>query len=274
MDVVQTASPTQCVALTDKGKGPRCRYHGKHVHPNTGKRYCGHHYKAVAPAPAPKAPPKGAAAVTKAIGTFEVAPLGPSVPVLELTIPFQLRRKVAQKLRRRLAAGPKTNDEPGLIYVYYLQHEAGLNYFKVGRTGRDPQKRHKEWQAQHHADHTVVTKKTWQVDARAVKFVEAVIHLYFDYCRMYRYPVDKTSRLLSVWSATGSPIRDADYTALEQDAESGGGGSTERRTVARRKMVEWFWVMWPELDALITRVCGFYSGPLGAGAAEASASKL
>lgn len=235
MDVPPPAAPGQCVALTNKGKGARCRYHGKHIDPATGKHYCGHHYKPKVTAP-----------------KVSVLNLAPPPKPLDLVLPFQLRRKVAQKLRRRLDAGPKSNDEPGLIYVYYLQHEDGRNYFKVGRTKRDGDKRHKEWQAQHHANHVVVTKKTWQVDTKAVKFLEAVIHLWFDYCRMYRYPVQNRARILSVWSATGAPIRDADYEAHEQDPD-------EERLVAKRKMVEWFWVAWPELDALITRLCNLYS---------------
>jgi hypothetical protein len=223
----------QCVALTNKGKGSRCPYKGKHCDPKTGQRYCGHHYKKVEE-PAPKA----------------LA----AVPKPELVLPYQLRRKVAQRLQRRLDAGPKSNDKPGFIYVYYLEHEQGRNYWKVGRTERPPEKRHKEWQDAHHSSHVVVTKKTWQVDARAHKFLESIIHLWFDYCRMYRYPVTDSARILSVWSATGSLIRDPDYEALNPDP-------ARRITVARRKMVEWFWVPWPELDQFITRVCQFYSPP-------------
>lgn len=230
--------PDQCVALTDKGKGPRCQYKGKHVHPTTGQRYCGHHYK---PATMP---------TNALVPKLSLSPIMPKPA--DLVIPFQLRRKVAQRLRRRFEAGPKSNDEPGIIYVYFLQHEEARNYFKVGRTSRDLEKRHKEWQAQHDPAHVVVTKKSWKVESKAVKFLERVIHLWFDYCRMYRYPVGKTGRILSVWSSTGAPIHDPDYVALEEAGE-------EERLVAKRKMVEWFWVMWPELDALITKLCTFYS---------------
>ena len=230
MDVVKEG---QCVALTNKGKGPRCQYHGKHTHPVTGLRYCGHHYKP---------PPKKAT---------EPAPPSPAV---EIVIPYQLRRKVAARLRRRLEAGPKSNDEPGYLYAYYLQHEDGRNYWKVGRTSRDPEKRHKEWQAAHHTDHVVVTKKVWRIDRKAVKFLESVVHMWFDYCRMYRYPLEKSARILSVWASTGSLIRDADHVAQEALNE-------EERPVARRKMVEWFWVGWPELDALVTRMVALYCPP-------------
>lgn len=223
----------RCAALTNKGKGPRCPYKGKHCDSKTSQHYCGHHYK-------------------KAVEDKALAVVVVTVPKPDLVLPYQLRRKVAQRLQRRLDAGPKSNDKPGFIYVYGLEHEQGRNYWKVGRTERPPEKRHKEWQDAHHSSHVVVTKKTWRVDARAHKFLESVIHLWFDYCRMYRYPVTDSARILSVWSATGSPIQDPDYEALNSTI-------TRHSTVARRKMVEWFWVPWPELDQLITRLCQFYS---------------
>jgi hypothetical protein len=183
-----------------------------------------------------------------------------------LTASPLLRRKELQKLQRRLKAGPKANDEPGFIYVYYLQHEAGQNYWKVGRTSRDPEKRHKEWQSAHHATHIVITKRTWKVSARAVKFVEGLIHLMLHYCRMYRYPEGDTGRILSVWASTGSPIRDADFLASTVAAAAAGGDGKKERLVARRKMIEWFWLPWSELEALITQVCDIYS-PATTGAA-------
>lgn len=228
----------RCVALTAKGKGPRCPYKGKHCDPKTGQRYCGHHHKKP----------------TEVV--HQVAALV-TVPKPNLVLPYQLQRKVAQRLQRRLDAGPKSNDKPGFLYVYYLEHEQGRNYWKVGRTERSPEKRHKEWQDAHHASHVVITKKTWQVDARAHKFLESVIHLWFDYCRMYRYPAAESAHILSVWSATGAPIRDMDYEALCPE----NGSRTLRVTVARRKMVEWFWIPWAELDQVITLLCQFYSPP-------------
>lgn len=244
-----------CTATTQKGTP--CPYKGKHVHPETQKRLCGIHYKpAPAPAPAPPAKPKQVLLLLEQLppNPLVVAPALSKKPVdphpwvaLKLPAPDpKLRKAVCGRLVTRLNRGPNwKSDTAGYIYVFWLRGETGLDYWKIGMTQRTPEDRLKEWRAAM-PGHELQVKQVFAVDAACVKFVERVVHLYLDHCRMHRYPVGR--RLLSKWSATGAEIRDADWHALQPTLKAG------ERVVAMHKMVEWFCAPWSTVQVLIEHV--------------------
>lgn len=225
-----------CSATSAKTKKP-CPYRAKYEDPATQRPLCGIHYKMIgqhAPRkPTPDPHP------WRALGLPD-----PSV---------ELRTHVRNKLRRRVAAGPRVaTDGPGYIYAFWLKHEEGRSYWKIGVTQRStPEDRMREWESAFPGRELCV-KRVYAVDAPAAKFVERVIHLYLDHRRMYRYPMEN-KRLLSVWSATGEVIEDADYKALAKGTSTG-----VPKPIAKYKMVEWFCTSWQEADALIERVVTVY----------------
>lgn len=235
-----------CSATSAKTKKP-CPYRAKYEDPATQRPLCGIHYKMIGHhAPTTSLPPNPLVPVPRKL-TPEPHPwraLGLPDPSVEL------RTHVRNKLRRRVAAGPRVaTDGPGYIYAFWLKHEEGRSYWKIGVTQRStPEDRMREWESAFPGRELCV-KRVYAMDAPAAKFVERVIHLYLDHRRMYRYPMED-KRLLSVWSATGDVIEDADWKDL--------GPRGTQKPVAKYKMVEWFCIDWREADALIERVVTVY----------------
>lgn len=225
------AVPRKCPGT--KKDGNPCQYRAKHLDPISKTFFCKHHL------------PKISSTTTIITQAKSRQP------------PYQkdrLRSSVVKKIERRLKSGPRTTDEPGHIYVYALQHEmdAQMDYWKVGMTTRAPEERAKEWSAKHHKTHTVVTQAVFHVPTRAVKHVERLIHLYLDYCRLYRYPL-ASGAIRSVWAHSGNLIED-------KDGKEWAAQTPQERPVALHKMVEWFWISWKDLEPLIKELIAFYCG--------------
>lgn len=268
-----------CSAL--KKDGDPCPYKGKHVHPTTKQRFCGHHYKAppapVAPvaAASPPAPSKlhifiplirdvepparatpaavPATAVTAKVDLTPWKTRGLPDPEIKL-----LRTKVLKKLRQKLCSGPsQKSDSTGHIYVYSLASENGRNYWKIGMTTQTVKERQKQWQSKHGDGHTLVLKKSYEVPVKATKFLERVIHLYLDHRRMYRYPISVETQhlLVSIWSATGVDIQDKDWKIWEKSGV---------KKSAAGKMIEWFCLPWEDVSSLIDALLKHYSAAIPA----------
>lgn len=242
----------QCAA-TVKSTGHRCSYKGKFVDAKTKKHYCGHHYQNNRvdnqPILKPKLTPPPLPAKSEPVAVVVVD----QTPWKTRGLPEpsgELRLSVKRRLRNRINRGPKSNDSTGHLYVYSLASEQGNNYWKVGMTTRsDLQDRLKEWKSKHPHD-TVVLKHSYQVDVKAVRCLERVVHLYLDHKRMYRYPVMGGKHLVSIWSATREEIDDGGRRAW----------SKKEKLSAAGKMVEWFCLPWetelkPLLDALVKYYC-------------------
>lgn len=152
----------------------------------------------------------------------------------------RLSKQALGKLRRRLQSGPrnsKLNQTAGFIYVYALPDDAPFTYFKVGRTEQPLKERMKQWSKTHGC--TVELMASFGVD-RNLAWCERLIHLYLDYCRMYRYPVDADDGKITyynVWKTTGKPVTPF--------------ATGEPARVAKNKHTEWF----NESLSVISNVC-------------------
>ncbi len=163
---------------------------------------------------------------------------------LKLPTPHKdIRKSVLAKLRTKLRQAPeKRSGGVGHIYVYHLkgEHKAGLMYWKVGMTERAVDVRMAEWERTHKNNH-VLLAKSYRVE-RAHKWVERVVHLYLDYCRVYRYALEKSDTFYTVWAATGASCGPVEENEPED-------------LVAVHKQVEWFHSdTLDELDAIIRSV--------------------
>lgn len=225
-----------CTATTLKGK--KCPYKASVLHPVSKKPICGIHYKQHL-----KTLPSAPAEVDTSKKNLDPQPWR----ALKLPDPSpSLRTNVRKRLVRRLNRGPrKATDSAGYMYAFYLTSETGKDYWKVGMTTRAPEDRLKEWQSSL-PHHNVQLKKAFYVPGPCVEFVERVVHLYLDHCRLHRYPVLEGRWLISKFSATGAVVKDEHWTAVQNEAQE--------RVVARRKQVEWFCAPWPAVHDLIVQV--------------------
>lgn len=119
-------------------------------------------------------------------------------------------------------------------------------YWKIGMTKRDVDVRLAEWAKEHKRGATVLLAKSYRL-RRWHKWVERVVHLYFNYCRVYRYPLAAESssssktHFHSIWAATREPCPES--VDLEETAP------------AMHKQVEWFHAHCLEdLDDIITKI--------------------
>ena len=226
--------PRQCKATTNNGK--QCKRDGKGP-----ECVCYQHDK-----------PPALATVTR--------------PVLQVTASLdllcahksKLRRSALRKLETKLRKGPPSVEKDGLgaIYIYYLETDRahGIRcYWKVGMTkhATAPGKRIKQWSAKQEG---VVTQAVYVVE-RGHKFIERVVHLYLDHCRMYRYPCASAGAeaqlFRSTWYATGLPVKDAQWDLID----------LTKRTVARQKSVEWFCGSLEDIEGVVQAViklCSIY----------------
>lgn len=133
--------------------------------------------------------------------------------------------KVIKKIHTKHRQGLPKEKTPGYIYIFYLEHEKGNNFWKIGMTERTAKERLKEWTEKYNNKVKVVQEKLYKSDY--CKFMERVIHLYLDYCRMHRYPLETEDSIKfhSIYSATGKVIEALDG---------------EERLVAKDKNTEFF----------------------------------
>lgn len=157
----------------------------------------------------------------------------------------KLRAHVLQKLRRKLKAGPRPNTprgrhKGGSIYVYCLvDDEQGPHLYKVGQTTDAVERRLASW-ARKHSGREIKCCAIYVVN-QDVAWVERVVHLYLDYCRVYRYPLVASGQLESVWAATGEPL-------------DGKQPASPRSRLVSEKMIEWFAAPLEDIDAIIAQV--------------------
>jgi hypothetical protein len=154
----------------------------------------------------------------------------------------KLRLHILQKLRRKLKAGPKQAGKGGAIYVYCLEGDDYENLYKVGMTSDSVDKRLQSWARKHKG--TVLKRVAVYAINQDVSWMERVIHLYLDYCRVYRYPRIMGTGLESVWAATGERL----------DTTAGCGPPSPRSLLVTEKMIEWFAAPFEDIDAVIQSI--------------------
>jgi len=154
-------------------------------------------------------------------------------------------KRIIQRIRTKLLKGPKTDDEGGTIYVYYIQSEAKLSYYKVGMTRRDVDKRMEEWADEH--DTAIVVQCTFVVE-RNLEFIEKLIHTYLTYCNLHRTPHKRG--LHSVLSLHGTIMEDGQQHT----------GDPKDRMVAKNKFKEWFASSLNDVLAVIIPMVHVYGG--------------
>jgi hypothetical protein len=145
------------------------------------------------------------------------------------------RPYVIKKIGTRHRKGLPKTKTPGYVYIFYLENEKGKNFWKIGMTTR-LEKRMQEWNKHYGGKATLVQKKLYKSDY--CEFMERVIHLYLDYCRMHRYPIhtEDAIKFHSIYSATGKVIEAVDE---------------EERLVAKNKNIEFFHAPIKEIKTVI-----------------------
>ncbi len=157
------------------------------------------------------------------------------------------RNSVLNKLRTKLRQpAEKRSGGAGHLYIYYIaeEHDAGLMYWKIGMTERSVDVRLAEWSKTHKHGATVLLAKSYRL-RRWHKWVERVVHLYLNYCRVYRYPLVETKKesahFHSIWAATRKPCPES--------------VDSEDTAPAMHKQVEWFYAECLEdLDDIINKI--------------------
>lgn len=129
---------------------------------------------------------------------------------------------VQARLRRVLLTGPEEKtDAGGFLYVYELKRDAdaGLSYYKIGRTARSVHQRLKEWPGS-------VLVKAFRVAHN--QFAERLAHLLLAYARVHRYPHDHGYRTVHATpEKKGQVILDGQH-------------APNTKINLRKKEVEWF----------------------------------
>lgn len=182
-----------CGATTTKGKpckqpvsiaGQRCRYHNKER-----KVHRDRDFKNLVPVIAPE--------------------------LLEL-LDGDDASLTALRAKLRTAGTTAKKDEPGWIYVYWLDNDDDTTYFKIGRTAaEDPQTRIGQWPG---------AKMRYAVRVPFNQIAEGLVHTLLAGHRLYRY-VFKTAKkdggtggsgkmYMTTWFKEGTLLRDAAYRRL------------------------------------------------------------
>lgn len=168
----------------------------------------------------------------------------------QLPVPYESNPgRIMQKIRTRLKNGPKASEmrQPGHIYVYYLEGEEPNNYWKIGMTGRNVDKRLGEWEEELKGS-LIILKASYALP-RYTKFIEKLIHLYLSYCNIHRYPyVDAKSgqtRMHSLYSLPPNEILEDGQNMKDKS----------QRLNAMKKHVEWFKEDWDEVEKVVSVLC-------------------
>ena len=161
-------------------------------------------------------------------------------------LPSENGAKINAKITKLLKREPPTSGNGGgSIYVYRMARETGLNYWKVGMTERSVDKRMREWEKTH-KDRVICVDRFLLTNN--VALAEELIHLYLDYCRMYRSPSESDTDgtlFRSTWFRSGELIKDAQWEKIQSQKE---------RLVASKKHNEWFCCEKKTLDAVVHAV--------------------
>lgn len=158
-----------------------------------------------------------------------------TAPVVQVPFPIDtLSKKVQNKIKKRVTKPPSESDGPGYIYVYTLDSDPP-SYYKIGRTKRTPEKRVKEW------GKGAKLRAWFKVPYQ--KKAEALIHLYLDHVRIYRYQLDN-GKVCSVWKDDGEPVTNKDEKLKKNNKLS-----------ARTKQIEWFRMPWKDVRKVLEAIC-------------------
>jgi len=225
----------KCTAVTIKTK-TRCKRNATHA----GHTFCYQHAPAAAVGvvAAEPPPPRLPNQVEIAAAPPQLSRAEAAQRLLRAHPPSDLNSaRTIRRISARIVRGPRVKDTTGgAIYIYSLSTEPGMNYWKVGMTSRTADKRLKEWASQHR-EAKVIKHADYRVD-KHVKYVESLIHLYLDHCRMYRYPLEKGSaKFRSYWKTTGELIDDKQVPG--------------DRLVAKNKHTEWFYASLHEIKRVV-----------------------
>ena len=212
-----------CEVITDSGK--QCSRRRTKI--EDGVSYCTQHYKL-----------RKSSKKTTTIKDVE--------PWTEMGIlvPYESNGvRILQKIRSKLRQGPKPTDGEGYIYIYYLEHERYLNYWKIGRTQQNVDTRIQQWKDQHPGKKVILYSKT-KVKYQA--FVESLIHLYLSYCRMHRYPYKDGFH--SIWALDQDEV-------IVDGQEIPKGERINHKLVAMHKHIEWFKCDKEEMMEVVDDMC-------------------
>ena len=136
---------------------------------------------------------------------------------------------ILQKIRTLLTKGPKHNDAPGKIYIYFYQRdkEQNLSYWKIGRTTQHVEKRMAQWSTKEKS-----TTLKWCRTTRYNVFCESLIFLWLDFFRMHRTPRLDKQGYHSVNQKSGEIIKDK-QSVIEKEEQ-------KKLLIAKNKETEWF----------------------------------
>jgi len=135
-----------------------------------------------------------------------------------------LRPAALRRLRAKLNARRRSGGA-GSIYIYTIDGDEP-GFWKIGMTERTADVRLAEWTRVHGKKHTIRLVAEHRVD-HSHKWIERVVHLYLDYCRVNRYAQpDDDGTFYSEWYASGKPLPGQRSDPLKQGIA---------------KQVEWFY---------------------------------
>lgn len=204
----------QCEQKTQAKDGHLCKKPGKHqIAP--GKYMCALHYKAW------KEP--------KAWDTLKL----PAPQTIFMT------PKALKDLDNKLNERVRPAREGGFLYVYAIPNE-DVWLIKIGKTTRDVTDRLDEW-AEHHKVEELL-RAPFPCD---LELAERIVHLYFDWARVYRYP-QENGTFYDVWKTTKTPL-------VEGQAPPEGF-----RPKASNKHTEWFAIQLHEAERVIEALQAYF----------------
>lgn len=144
------------------------------------------------------------------------------------------RKEVVASIDKRIKKG--LTSDAGTIYVYRL-HGDVMPRFKIGRTSRSVGERMKEWQYKHKKQ--VIVIYDWYV-SKGCKWMEHMMHLYLDMCRLIRYDNNGDDTFVDFYFS--------DRTPLIPGSVMGN---------AMHKHVEWFAVEWKYIEQVAQALVRF-----------------
>lgn len=186
----------------------------------------------------------------KELNSNETKALG--LPAVPKETQGNVVKKIQRLIQKDLSSSQAKTTAGGYVYIYRLAHETGLNYWKIGMTDREVDKRMKEWEGTLRC--RVLCVKEYKLKKNHA-YCERLIHLYLDYCRMYRYPAeakkgDKHVLFKSKWYRSGEWIDDDQ------------GREIDERLVAKNKHVEWFCAPLAEILKVVQAIVAFSEAKL------------
>lgn len=139
---------------------------------------------------------------------------------------------VIQAIRTLLKRGPTKTDRDGYIYIYYLDSDKGLSYYKIGRTVQKVRQRLKQWKG---------SKLKYASSTQHNQWVEQLIFKYLTYCRIHRYERPDGKGYHSVYQQTGEVVPDSQQWKGD-------------KLCATSKHIEWFIIDYQEVKHMVRKI--------------------